>query len=313
MRALLLLGIACFAPAGFAAAPGVALRAEAVVAGPQFSLGEVAAVDDPQLAALRIGHSPRAGAVLTLQRAEVQRALRRLAPQRGAVMVSGAERIVVRRGPLQALELARVHEAAARELRGALAARYARFEIEPATAGEGSLGVPEGRVELRARLPSLSPLPARVAVWIDIHVDERLQRSVPVSFANRAWQPVLAARRAVAPGEPLRAADFELREAQVAGAAAPLPADLDLSALRLKRPLAAGAALAVAHVERAPGVSKDQPVRVQVMRGAIGIETVAVATRDAAAGEVLRVRHADTNQTYPARVVAAGVVEALWR
>jgi len=326
MRALVALCLALSAAAPVLGAVTVELRPEAIVAGEHFRLGDIGRVSNAgevsnaELAALRIGVSPRAGATLALQRAEVERALLQLAPRlRGGLELTGPERIVVRRGPLQSLDLAQVNEAASHELRRALAARYARFEAEPAvsdtqTHAQTALGIPAGRVELKVRLPGLAPLAARVAVWTDVYVEGRVYRSIPVSFRVQAWQPVLAARRPLAPGAPLRAADFEAREAQVAGrAAAPLPVDLDPAGLRLKRRLGAGAALTSLDVERSPGVARDQPVRVRISLGAIGLETVAVATRDAAAGEVLRVRNAGNNQTYPARVVEAGIVEALWR
>jgi flagella basal body P-ring formation protein FlgA len=66
-------------------------------------------------------------------------------------------------------------------------------------------------------------------------------------------------------------------------------------------------------VQRAPAVARDQDVRVELALGAVAVRTVAVATRDGAAGDVIRVRNPASNQTYAARVTGAGVVEALWR
>jgi flagella basal body P-ring formation protein FlgA len=318
MRARLPAGLlaACIAAAPALAAPvSVALHEETFVAGSEFRLGDIAAVSDPQVAALVVGRSPRAGSALAVRRAEVEHLLLQLAPQvRGGLRISGPERIVVRRGPLQSVELARLRESAEQDLRAALAARYARFELAPADDDARAVGVPQGRVELRSRLPVLTPPGARVVAWTDVYIDGRVYRSVPFAFKVQAWETVQVARRPLAAGTILKVEDFEPREAQVAGAAsAPLPPTLDPAGLRLKHPLAAGAALGSADVGRAPGVSRDQPVRVRLAVGAIGVETVAIATRDAAAGEVLRVRDAATRQTYPARVVSAGLVEALWR
>jgi flagella basal body P-ring formation protein FlgA len=299
----------------------VALHAESVVAHEHFAVGEIAAVasGDAALARalreLRVGHSPRAAGTLAVKRAELERFLLRLMPElRERIELAGAATAVVRRGPLQTVEPVRLREAARNALERALAERYARFELEAPGAEQRVLSAPQGRLELRVRLPSLAPAPRRVTAWVDVHVEGRPYQAVPVSFELRAYAPVLLARRALRPGEALSAADFERREAQVAGhASAPLHAAADLAALRLKRPLAAGAALTARHVQRAPAVARDQDVRVELALGAVAVRTVAVATRDGAAGDVIRVRNPASNQTYAARVTGAGVVEALWR
>jgi len=313
--------LACFLCGARAAPATVALHAESVVADAYFTVGEIAAVDSSDealaraLRELRIGHSPRAAGTLTLKRAEVERALLRLRPGlRGLVELGGADTVMVRRGPLQTVEFARVREAAREALQRALTERYARFELEP-LGGEGrAVSVPHGRLELRVRLPGLAPAPGRVTAWVDVEVDARAYQAVPASFELRAYAPALFARHALAPGAALAAADFEPGEAQVAGQAAALvDAKTELGELRLKRPLAPGAALTARHVQRAPAVRRDQDVRVQAELGGVAVQTVAVALKDGAAGDVIRVRNPASNQTYAARVTGAGTVEALWR
>jgi flagella basal body P-ring formation protein FlgA len=293
------------------AAPAlVTLHDESIVTGAFIRLGDIAATEALELRELRIGHSPRAGAALVLKRNDVQRALGRLKPA-PPVRVEGAQRVTVRRGPLEKLELRVVRQSAEQALRQALAGRYARFEVEPVSESLTPIAIPVGQLELRPR-PPLQITAGRVTVWTDVLVDGRHYQSVPAWFSVRAWQPALVARRALRPGEPLGGADFELREAEVVGIA-PAAADLDLAALRLRQPLAAGAILARQHVDQALSVARHQPVLVRVALGAVALETTAVASRDARPGEVIRVRNVETNQTYPARVAGPGVVEALWR
>jgi flagella basal body P-ring formation protein FlgA len=307
-------------PAGAAPAT-VTLHAESEVPDAYFTVGNIASVASAdealarELQELRVGHSPRAAGALRLKRAELERALLRLRPAlRGRVEVVGADAAVVRRGPLQTVEFARVREAALEALQRALAERYARFELEP-LGGEGrAIGVPQGRLALHARLPALAPAAGRVSAWVDVAVDGRTYQAVPATFGLRAYAPVLVTRRALRPGEPLAAAYFEVREAQVAGQAAPpLDTATDLATLRLTRPLAAGAMLTARHVQRAPAVLRDQDVRVQAELGGIAVQAVGVALKDGATGDVIRVRNPASNQTYAARVTGAGNVEALWR
>jgi flagella basal body P-ring formation protein FlgA len=300
------------APA-FAGAQAV-LRHAAVVPGEFFTLGEVADVSAPELAALRIGRSPRAGTALAVRRADVEALMARLKPGL-ALRFSGAERVVVRRGPLQALAPSRIEAAAEDALRAFLAERFPRFEVALLrAAARAPLPVPQGRLELKARVPDARVPGRTAAVWIDVLVDERHYQSLPVEFAVQAWQPVLRARRGLQPESPLEAAAFEVREAQVAGLPeAPVPVHAALEVLRLRRALPAGEVLTWVHARSAPAVSRNDTVRVRASVGGVSVEAPAIAMHDARPGERLRVRSSSTGQTYAARVTARGAVEASWR
>jgi hypothetical protein len=63
---------------------------------------------------------------------------------------------------------------------------------------------------------------------------------------------------------------------------------------------------------RTPAVVRGQLVAVRIVQGAIAVETSALATRDAVAGEVIRVRGAGDRE-FLVRVVAAGAAEGLGR
>lgn len=209
----------CAAPAaGWAntEALRVALRSESAVPGAFFSLGEIAAVEandassSGELARLRIGKSPRSGRTLALKRVEVERALLQLRPQlAGRLTVVGPERLSVHRGSLQALELARVQEEAQSALRKALELHYERFEIEPAGRPSERLLVPQGRIELRPRVPEMPVLAGRVSVWTDVLVDEQHYQSVPSQFMARGFpelalpQPHAVSAVAVKQGDPV--------------------------------------------------------------------------------------------------------------
>jgi flagella basal body P-ring formation protein FlgA len=316
-----LLFVVALALARDAAAATVTLRGESVVAGAYFTLGEIASVQEADetlardLRELRVGRSPRVASALSFRRAQVEAAILRLRPRlRGALEVNGAAGVTVRRGPLQTLALRDVRRVAAQALQAALAERYARFELEAGADETPATGVPAGLLEMHARLPALVPAPRRAVVWIDVAVDGRAYQSIPVAFGVRAFAPVLLARRSLRAGEHLRAADFEPREAQVAGyAAAPVGMQQTLDGLRLKRPLAAGEPLTRGSVALAPVVARDDEVRVRLAVGAIRVETKALATKDGAAGDVIRVRSGAAHATYPVRVTGPGLVEALWR
>jgi len=325
MRTLLSILLCCVVAAnalGETATAQVALRAENTVAGAFFQLDEIAAVSssdaalERELRELRVGRSPRAGLVLALKRSDVAGAIARLKPElRDRVRVSASQDAVVRRGPLQNVELARVRESAAHALEAFLAERYTRHEIQPLGEAAGDIVVPEGRLELRPRIASVSgPVPAHLTVWTELHINGLHYQSFPVMFAVRGYLPVFTATSALRRGDLVRTHQFLVREEQVAGYAdTPVPIDAALSTLRLKLPLAPGEVLTWRHAERPPAVSRNQEIQVRLAVGAITVETAAIATQDARAGEVIRVRTTAGRQTYSARVTGSAAADALWR
>jgi hypothetical protein len=170
----------------------VTLQEESVVSGAFIRLGDVAVTDAAELRELRIGHSPRAGGVLVLRRADVERVVARLRPA-AAVRIGGAERVTVRRGPLARLELQAVRQSAEQALRQALAERFGRYEVGAAAGGEGAIAIPAGRVELKARTPLQIADGSRVTVWTDVLVDGRHYQSIPLAFPVRGAEPIAAA------------------------------------------------------------------------------------------------------------------------
>jgi flagella basal body P-ring formation protein FlgA len=305
-----------------AATVQVALRAENTVAGAFFRLDEIAAVHssdatlERELGALRIGLSPRAGSVLALKPGDVASAITRLKPElRDRVRVSGAQDAAVRRGPLQTVELARVRESAARALEAFLAERYRRYEIESLGEFGGAIVVPDGRLELRPRIAAgKGPVPAHLTVWIEVHISGVHYQSFPVMFAVRGYLPVFTAKSGLRRGDLVRTQELLVREEQVAGYGdTPVPVDVALSTLRVKRPLAAGEVLTWRDAEQPPAVSRNQEIHVRLAVGAITVETAAIATQDARPGEVIQVRASTGRQTYSARVTGLGAADVLWR
>lgn len=176
-----------------APAMAVTLHEESVVSGAFIRLGDIAATEVSELRELRIGRSPRAGASLVLQRAEVERAVARLKPALAA-RIGGAERVTVRRGPLATLELATVQQRAEGALRQALAERFGRYQIEAAAAETArSIAIPPGRVELKSRAPTRIGDGTRATVWTDVIVEGRHYQSIPLRFSVHASEPIALA------------------------------------------------------------------------------------------------------------------------
>ena len=296
----------------------LALRREAVVAGARLRVADLARVRGEaklahEVGALVVGYSPRAGQVLRVEAADLRSVLARLRPGL-ETSFAGAARTIVRRGPLEALGMARIRDVAAQALDVFLGARYARHEAQPLHGEARPVRVPPGALELRARTPAPVERGGRITVWVDVRVDGRPYQEIPVRFSVRAFAPALVAKAPLAAGERLASSQFVVSEREVAASGlAPLPPGEPLQAVRLKRALPAGAVLARDDVEQAPAVSQGGELAVRVASGSIELETVALATRDARPGEIIPVRRPNSRRTFPARVLAAGLAEALWR
>jgi flagella basal body P-ring formation protein FlgA len=133
---------------------------------------------------------------------------------------------------------------------------------------------------------------------------------VPVAFEVSGKAAARVARRDLAAGETLRAEDLEVRRIDAAAlAVAPLPLEAEVAARRLARPVLAGEALTDGALAPERAVHRDERIQVRAAVGAVAVETTAVATRDASAGETIRVRGGD-GATYLVRVLAPGLAAA---
>lgn len=180
MKALLLAGgmLAAAAAAAVVAAPAVSieLRPEVRVGAGAVTLGDVARLESTDLGLMRqlvdlpVGRSPLPGHSVVLERAGVAAWVRRqlgLPPER-----------IEWRGP----SAARI-TAGSQLLRGEAIVAAAREALPAAgdlQAVPRDLELPDGQLRLQPR--PFGPLRQRTTVWVDVRVDERLMRSVPVAF-----------------------------------------------------------------------------------------------------------------------------------
>jgi flagella basal body P-ring formation protein FlgA len=307
-----LCALACAAATQAVAADAVvALRADAVLAGPVVRLGDIAQVSAEgseardSLAAVEIGVVPRPGHTGHLSQPQVERMIEAHAPAwRGRFRMAGSKAVTLR-GAGVAVDQQRLAQLAADALRAELAPRYAKLEI--AQVGEPRALTLPPAAQLRARAVS-APLARRMPVWIDIEVEGRAFGAVPVWFAVSAWQAVAVASADLAEGTLLRAGDLalEMREVAESGKVLDrLPAE---NGFRLRHALARGTPLAQGALEAVTAVGRNQPVTVRIATGNIAIESTAIALADGRVGDTVKVKNANSSEPFLATVVAPAVV-----
>jgi len=290
------------------------LRPEVEVRARLVSLGDVAYVSTPDLATLErllsvpLGPAPRPGVSTRLERSALVRWVHaRTGLGTARIVWAGAPASVVRGAArrVSGRELATTAEEA---LRAAIAAQGARGELTP-TAIPEDLTVPGGEVRLTARgVPRAALSSARVAVWVELRVDGRLVRAVPIRFDLRVTGPGYVAAAPQRSGQPLDQGALEVREVPWTGGEV-VPVTAGAGGLRLRRTLRPGEALTRGHVEPLPAVGRGAWAALLAGQGAVRLETRVEVLEDGGTGSLVRVRRPGSQATFVARVTGPGQLE----
>ncbi|MGJ7574310.1 flagella basal body P-ring formation protein FlgA [Variovorax sp. RB2P76] len=358
---LLLIGGACAwaLAAGAQEPPAVVrieLRQDAGVGQRDVTLGEVANLSSRSLPALQrlmalpLGQLPRSGEAIALQRETVQRWIQlRLGFAADQMAWSGPESSFVR---LTTSEVPgeSIAEAARKELLAALSRSGLRAQVE-LTQSPRDVRVPGGRLDVRVRAaagwrdtaasaaadPVVSSgtalLAKRQSVWVDLWVNDRFVRTVPVGFEVSVFAPGYVAAHDLVAGQTVDLSHRDggqlmVRDVEWSGRASPPvrtapPVDNDAqssgavqgdspstrAALRLRRPVTAGSALTRADVEEVPAIARGDYATLHAFQGAIELESRVEVLQDGIVGQPVRVKLPGASSAIMAKVTAPGQVE----
>ncbi|MET3448233.1 flagella basal body P-ring formation protein FlgA [Ralstonia sp. 1138] len=283
------------------------------------SLGEVASLASPSLSTLRklmrlpLGRLPKSGESAHLNRAALASWIRARAgidPRR--IAWSGAEGVDI---TLSTRELGgeALASAAAASLRNWLATRSTRSSIELSRT-PGNLIVPAGKVKLQVRpIPNAALLAKRMSVWVDVWVDDRFIRTVPVSFEVSAYERGYVADLGAASGSPLDQVAMQPREVDLTTVPSKTVLTDWKSAsadhLRLRHAVAAGEIVTRDNVELRPAVSRGDWATLHATEGAVNLEGRVEVLEDGRTGQLVHVKLSNATAPMLARVVGEHMVE----
>jgi len=283
MRALLLAAACLGLPA---AGAELALRATVLASQPRLHLADVAEVSGPDAAAvagLELGSAPRIGYVARWTGAQLQELVLRRTGR--SVAVSGAPEVQVR--------------TAARLVTSAEQLALAVQAVQADFGADGSLQATPLRVPAEVEAPQDARLAVRqqagralaprLEVWLDVLWQDAVYRSLRVELALELPRQLYVARRDLAAGEVLLAADFERRPGNAALAAG-MAADSLPPGARLRQPLRAGQALAASQLAPAGSLRRGEKAVWRWQGGALQLEREGIALGDAAPGEPVQLR-----------------------
>jgi flagellar basal body P-ring formation protein FlgA len=300
----------------------IELRPQVAARGEQVLLGDVAILRTrdlatiQRLAALPLGRAPRAGSEAVLGRDDIARWIRsQLGITRSQVEWTGPYQSTVR-GVAQDLAAVRVEKAATAALREWLTQHASRYTMD-ALALPGDLQIPAGTVQLAPRPLAAGAEPqSRMTVWVDVFVDGRFARAVPVGFAVAAYREAWVAPRPMSAGVALKSSGVEWREVQVAGRTEPGDGSSIVSTELPKgwqttRALKEGEPLTPRNAAPTPAISRGEWVALHMKSGPVELESRVQALQDGQVGQIVQVRGTKGSAPVTARVVGAGRVEAL--
>lgn len=282
-------------------------------------LGDVASLGsrDPvllrRLMDLPLGRAPRAGQSFVLERDVLARWIRSHAGlQGGQITWQGAAftDISLRSREIPGDEIAsRADQALRQQLAGQLPTGT-RIELQPAAVPR-DLAVADESVELNARPMGAATLAPRMTVWVDIGTAGRPQRSVAVVFDVAVYGPVVVAARDIPAGASLLAGDVEVREQNMAVAAASQknPARSFSGGQRLRRPIRAGETLTAAHTEAVPDVVRGSWAVLEARQAGLNVQSRAEVLQDGRAGQMVQVKPVNAAASLLVRVAGPGRVE----
>jgi flagellar basal body P-ring formation protein FlgA len=310
-----------FTPASVARATTsirIELRPAAEVDHAEVTVGDVAVITTGDLQMLQrlvdlpIGPAPRTDAAVRIDRRRLMRWIRsRTGVESSQIVWTGPSTTVVRRA-MREISGQAVARAAEERLRAALASDQRRLVLHVRQIPR-ALAAPAGPLRLEARpVPPTEVVPRRLTVWVDVWVDDRFVRTVPVGFDVGVFGPAYVATRGHAAGQILAPAELAIREVEWSGRDAPLldPGAPDTSKpLRLRRRVAAGEPLTRAETEQAPAVARGEWAVLRATQGSVQLETRVEVLQDGRSGQAVRVRLPSGHDVILARVTGPGAVE----
>ncbi|MCJ0764549.1 flagellar basal body P-ring formation chaperone FlgA [Variovorax terrae] len=294
----------------------------ASVSKPHICLGDIVSLTTKDLPLLRrlmavpLGSAPRGGVPVILGREALTRWLR---SQTGLSVQEiewrGAHSLEIR-AATQELDGKRAVSLAADHLKEWLSGRSEHATVEP-VAIPANVQLVATDVVLKVR-PQTGVRPERrMVVWVDAYTNEKLVRSVPVTFEVHAWKVMPVAARNLEPGagltpDALTYRDTDMTAGMVSGAALLPSGSGDASPpTRLRRWIRAGEVLTESSINRDLAVLRGDWVGLRVRSGDIALQSQVEALQDGRVGQWIRVRMHGASASALARVAGPSSVEIL--
>lgn len=293
----------------------IVLHDKAVVNGFNYTLGDIAkikATDERTreiLNSLIIGLSPRVGYFGKATRSDISARIETLIPgSYGSINWHGAVLVKLKRR-------ARMYPAsdylsiARKRLELFLTVNSHEFSIH--TVGEyRDLKLPQGELNIIPRLQKKDlSIRKRMNIWLDVHIDNELYRSILIWFSVEAYDNAWVVKRDLPGGYVIDETVLRMQPANLTESKGRvLPVTAPLSGMRLRSAIKLGRVLTEELLEPLPPVFSGQRVQVGASVGDIQLTTFALALEDGEMGEKIQVKKLGSDEKYLVSVIGNGRV-----
>ena len=173
--------------------------------------------------------------------------------------------------------------------------------------------VPPGRTSfnLRPRTTGKAPTGLSARINLDVEVDGKVYKTIPVYFDLTHYHHVVVTSRVVRAGHKLNGSNVQLRRVvRPFGSTVQLSNLKDVMGMVAARNLRAGEQLTLSEIKAPAIVRRNEVVDLVITKGRIRINTRVRALEDGAKGQVIQVRtlHARGSRFLTATVVAPGLL-----
>lgn len=290
-------------PPAFAAAAAVSVKAETVVRGPGFTLGDIAEVtgDSPErvrlLKELPLGDAPAPGTTLYFTPASLEPRL--LATRADfsdiAWSVPANFKITTLSQPLAGRKIA--EQARAFLQQASMGAEVAML------AAPADIQAPLGSLELAPELAGPLRYNGPTTVNVAVRADGRTFLKIPVQFEVRRYLDVVVSVRNLNAGEILTEQSVRLERVDAGRLPAGYQTEIDkVLGLQARVPVAPGSVLYGHSLTRPILVRRGETVRLTARVNGIAVEASGTALSQGAAGDTVRVQNSTTNRVLTGRV-----------
>lgn len=299
------------------AALTVTIAPQAIVAGPEIELGEVAAISgEPtpaisRLAALTLGPAPRPGSSMVLTPELIMMRLSPLPSEPGiewelpvTLTVTTASQTVTGQS------LTAVAAATIKQQLGAVAERPDTI-IQPVRMPDDYI-VPQGNIALTAQLPHGVRLNGATVVNVSISVNGKHYLNESLQYTVKVFKDVVVAARRIEAQEKLSDAHLRYQRWDIGRLPSGYLTDIQAVNGRIsRRSLAAGSVIVDKNLAQPIVVERGQTVIISVQAGAITVTARGRALEAGGVGEIIRVQNLNSHKTITAKVLSDTSVQVL--
>lgn len=274
----------------------------AKVSGPDETLNE-------KVRKLSFAKVPRLDGPISFSRREIERRIRQSVPAADAqVSLQGADEVHVEL-KTQLLDRSELEAVARQQLDTLLQAHAQGAYSAIVDDDQQRYELPMGIVRLTAQPAFRSQLAKRIAIWVDIYVDQRHVKTIPVPFRISVPGPVYRLKRAVSAGDIVTQKDVAVAQVDLAALpSAAWSANKTSSGWKATRSLPVSAIVLRNDLVARSAVSRGDVVRIILNSPGVVIERAGQALQDGEPGQVIDIVPEGASQRMKARVARSGVV-----